>query len=167
MWWNPIFGSARYKWIHDRVLREMYISKSNETDAIIRKIVDTWDPLASERDLEYLFRAVQLRRSGSPIYSFELIYSCIASIKPDEKYYSAWCIIELMFHRRNESKHFCDSQPRKKAIELIRIGITVLENNMVEIRQLEEITEKVSLEIGRKEKTLFLLIKIYRLFTNN
>lgn len=158
MWWNSIFGSARYKWIHDKVQLSTLIASSpkqtTRIDTILRKILSTWNPLASEKDLEYLFRAINFRIPGSRIFPLTLIHACVRKLKADEKYYPAWRIIDLMLQRRDKVIWF-DIDARQRMIKLIMTGIKKLKM----MKQSGIMEPAVNVE--HKEKIMIILMEIH------
>ena len=101
MKWQSFFGAQRYKWLLQDIEKLSHgVGNIMRIDDIFRKVLRTWNPLDSPEELELLRRAIIGRPSGSAVFSVELICLCVSTIGSDDKYYTAWTIVELMRQRR-------------------------------------------------------------------
>lgn len=157
MFWHSLFGTRRYKWIFDKVENNVYENKKEKKetrlDSIMRTIVGSWNPDAPERDLQYLFRAIELRQSDRAIFSLDLICGCVDSIEPDEKYFLAWGVIRLMTERLYDNNNM--KFVHHKTIKTLEIGINFIVKKLSEKNQNQNQTEG---KIETKRKLNFILL---------
>jgi hypothetical protein len=161
MWWHSFFGAARYKWLLKETIKSTKYAQATSAreglftriDIILRRVLDTWDPLAEKSDLEALKKSILKRPSASEIFSLELICHCVSSIGIEDKYFCAWEIIDLMQERRlhDVTAGFFDKRIRRQTMELLRRGVI----NLVEaIPPVEVKFQLLISENGRRKSKL-------------
>jgi hypothetical protein len=82
----------------------------------IREVLETWNPLADETNLELLNGAILRRPVTSEIFSMELICLCVTSSGVHDENFRAWEIIGSMLERRIPNA-MLDLSMKKCAVE--------------------------------------------------
>ena len=95
---------------------------------ILRKVLETWNPLSDEKNLELLNGAILKRPVTSEIFSMELICLCMTSSGVHDENFRAREIIGSMIERRipDATAGFVDEEMRRGTMKNLREGIEKL-----------------------------------------